>query len=131
MSSRPAIAGVAYFALVFMAGAGFGTVRTLLLEPRLGPLPATLAELPLMLGVSWLGCGWVLRRLDVSADLRNRLLMGGIAFTLLMAAELSLTVLAVGGSVADHFQAYRDPARLVGLVGQLLFAAFPLVRARG
>lgn len=56
--------------------------------------------------------------------------MGGLAFALLMAAELGLTLFIAGGSVADHFSAYRDPARLLGLAGRLVFATFPLLIGR-
>lgn len=46
-----------------------------------------------------------------------------------MAAELALAVFVTGGSVADYFTAYRDPASMLGLAGQLIFAAIPLLRA--
>lgn len=55
--------------------------------------------------------------------------MGGLAFALLMAAELALTLFVIGDSVADHFKAYRDAAPLLGLAGQIIFATFPLIRA--
>jgi hypothetical protein len=127
---RATAGGAVYFASVFLIGAGLGTGRILLLEPGLGPVLATLVELPLMIGASWLVCGWVVKRLAVPGERSARLLMGGIAFLLLMAAELALTLFVFGGSIAGHFQAYRDPAPLIGLAGQLVFAALPLVEAR-
>ncbi len=130
MIRRATAGGAVYFASVFLIGAGLGTGRILLLEPNLGPVPATLMELPLMIGASWLICGWVVKRLAVPADRSARLLMGGAAFLLLMAAELALTVFVSRGSIAGHFQAYRDSARLIGLAGQIVFAALPLVQAR-
>ena len=126
---RAARAGLAYFALVLLVGTGLGTVKILLAEPRLGAVSVALIELPLMLGASWLICGWVVERLAVPADAGSRLLMGGLAFALLMAAELALALFVIGGSVADHFEAYRDAAPLLGLAGQIIFAAFPLIRA--
>ncbi len=42
--------GLAYFAVIFGLGFLLGTVRTLLLEPRIGALPAVALELPVMLG---------------------------------------------------------------------------------
>jgi hypothetical protein len=123
-------AGALYFALVFLVGTGFGTGRTLLLEPRLGPVPATLAELPLMLGASWFICRLVVQRLAVPADFAHRVAMGGIAFTLLIAAELVLAVLVSGESATVHFRAYGEAAPLLGLAGQIAFATFPLVLAR-
>lgn len=127
---RSALGGLAYFVLVFLVGTGLGIVRTSLMEPRLGAVPATLIELPIMLGASWLICSWVLARLAVPADAASRLLMGGLAFAILMVAELALTLFVAGGSIAGHFSAYRDPAHLLGLAGQLIFAAFPLLGAR-
>jgi len=128
--TRSALAGFAYFALVFLAGSGLGTVRVLLVAPRIGAVPAILTELPLMLGACWLICGWVVSRLAVPAHALSRLAMGGIAFALLIGAELALTMLTTGESVGDFFFAYRSPSALLGLAGQLIFAAFPLVRAQ-
>ena len=124
-------AGTAYFVLVFLWGSALGTGRTLFLEPRLGTVAATLIELPLMLLLSWWLCGLVLSRHFVPASLKARAAMGGLAFLLLMAAELGLSLYAVGGSVSGHFDAYREPAPLIGLAGQVLFALLPLVRLRG
>lgn len=49
---------------------------------------------------------------------------------MLIGAELSLSLLAVGGSVEEHFANYGQAAPLIGLLGQLAFAAFPLLRHR-
>ena len=57
--------GAAYFALVFAAGFALGVVRVLVLAPRLGALSAVALELPLILTVSWIACGWVLKRFSV------------------------------------------------------------------
>lgn len=130
MALRAAAGGLAYFALVFLAGTLMGMVRTQLVAPFFGAVPATLIELPIMLAASWLICGWVLARLAVGADAASRLVMGGLAFALLMAAELALTLFVAGGTIAGHFAAYREPAALLGLAGQLIFAAMPLLRAR-
>lgn len=130
MIGRAGAGGLAYFAAVFTLGAALGTVRTLHLEPQLGEMPATLAELPLMLGASWLICSWVVRSIEVPAETRSRLLMGATAFVLLMAAEAALTVFGEAGTLARHFQAYREPARQLGLAGQFLFAAFPIILMR-
>lgn len=54
-------AGTAYFVLVFLAGGTLGIGRTLLLAPSLGPIAATLIEMPLMLLLSWCFCGLVLK----------------------------------------------------------------------
>lgn len=126
---RALAAGAAYFLLIFLLGMALGTIRILLVEPRLGAVTSVLLELPFMLAASWFVCGRLIRYLAVPATAACRLTMGAAAFTLLMAAELELSLFAVGGSVAGHFAAYRGGAPLIGLLGQIAFAAFPLVRA--
>lgn len=131
MSWRPLAAGFSYFALVFAVGMAFGTLRVMAVEPRLGTLAATLLELPLMLGLAWAICGWLIRRFEVAPDLFNRVAMGGLAFALLMLAEVALTIFLLGGTVRGHFEAYRQAAQQLGLAGQVAFASFPLLVGPG
>lgn len=123
-------AGLAYFLLIFLAGMVLGTIRILLLEPRMGEVASTLLELPVMLALAWLVCGWLIRRFELLSAARDRALMGIVAFVLLMAAELALSLYAVGGSVEGHFAAYQRTAPMLGLLGQLAYAVFPLLRSR-
>lgn len=127
---RAAVAGILYFALVFAAGAVLGVVRRLAVEAGLDMTAAVLIELPVMLALSWWTCRWLLSRLAVPGDMTSRLVMGWLAFVLLMAAELALTLVALGGTFASHLAAYRAPAALVGLAGQLAFALIPLAARR-
>jgi hypothetical protein len=120
---------VAYFAIVFAAGFALGTLRVLTLAPHLGETGAVLIELPVMLAVSWLACGAVLARWRVPPGWRHRLATGGVAFALLMAAELGVSVLAFSRSVAEHLATYRTWGAALGLAAQVAFAAMPLVRA--
>lgn len=127
---RAAAAGLLYFAIVFAAGAMLGAARMFVVEPGLGAMAAVLIELPLMVAVSWCICRWLFARLAVPGDTASRLVMGGLAFILLMVAELALTLFALEGTVASHLAAYRTPAALVGLAGQLAFAVMPLAVRR-
>jgi hypothetical protein len=127
---RTLVAATVYFAAVFAAGFGFGIVRTLLLGPRIGALPAVLVEVPLILAVSWLGCGRVLARWAVPPRWPWRLLMGAAAFALLIAAEMALARALNGSSPAQFLASYATAAAKVGLAAQLLFAALPLLRRR-
>lgn len=120
-------AGALYFLLIFALGFVLGTVRVLLVEPALGLEKATLIELPVMLVASWLACGWVLRRSRVQ-NLRERAVMGALAFVLLMAGELGVSTLLMGRSVAEHLATYGEAPRQWGLAAQIAFAVFPLVR---
>ena len=122
------IAGFWYFAGAFGAGFALGVVRVLLLEPHLGPLAATLIEIPIMLGGLWLFCAVCVRRFDVIAAAPARVMMGGVALTLLLAAE-TLLGLGLGQSLPMQIAAYGAPAKLIGLAAQIAFAAFPLAQA--
>ena len=120
--------GALYFALVFGLGFVLGTIRTLLLEGRLGALTAALIELPVMLAAAWLLCGWVLRSSGLSPQSGARLTMGATAFLLLMLAELGVSTFLLGRTPAEHLATYRLFDKQLGLAAQLAFAAFPLLR---
>lgn len=119
--------GLRYFTGVFAAGFLLGTVRTIWLAPALGELAAVAVELPVMLGISW----WWCRRLLRGQVLRTaqRGVMGGTAFVWLMLAELGLS-LAIGGTAGEQLAGLLAPVGLLGLAGQLVFAALPLVMPR-
>jgi hypothetical protein len=123
-------AGFAYFALVFALGFVLGVLRALVLARHLGETASVLLELPVMLGVSWLACGWALDRFAVPRSWRHRLAMGGVAFALLMLAELGVAMLALDRSPMDHARSYRSWPAGLGLTAQLAFAAFPLLRPK-
>lgn len=120
-------AAVLYFALVFGAGFVLGVVRVGVLVPRLGETLAVAMELPVMLAVSWLAARSVVRWLDVPATIMARAVMGGIAFALLMGAELALATVLLGLTVSQHLASYADLAKALGLVAQLVFAAMPVL----
>jgi hypothetical protein len=122
------LAGLAYFACVFSAGCVLGMIRVLLLVPAVGETAAVVMELPVILGWSWMVCGWLLRSLAVPSVPGCRIVMGLTAFVLLMLAELGLSVLLGGSSVGGWFAQYRQVPGLVGLLGQVAFALFPLLR---
>jgi len=124
---RAATAGAAYFAVVFAAGFALGALRALVVAPRFGELAATLAEIPLLLAVSWFACGWALARWRVPAGAASRSAMGAAALALLLVAE-ALTGLATGVSLPAMAVAMAEPARAAGLAAQLVFAALPLLR---
>ena len=121
-------AGAAYFLVVFAAGFVLGTFRVLWLEPRVGELAAVSLELPWMLGVCWMSCGWLVRRFEVPATRPRRLVMGGLAFLLLMVAELGLGLGLFARSMRDVVDSWTRLPGALGLLGQILFASFPLMR---
>ena len=122
------LAGLAYFGCVFSAGCVLGMIRVLLVVPAVGDAGAVVLELPVILGWSWVVCGWLLRSLAVPSIRGCRMVMGLTAFASLMIAELGLSVLLGGSSLGDWFAQYRQVPGLVGLSGQIAFGLFPLLR---
>ena len=121
-------AGLAYFGAVFVVGFMLGAVRVLLLVPRLGETVSVLLEVPVILAVSWRVSGWTTREFRVSSAVPRRLLMGVVAFALLMLAEIGVSVFAFGRSIEDHFAAYRSSQGVIGLIAQIAFAFIPLMQ---
>jgi hypothetical protein len=120
-------AGTAYFAILFSLGFVLGTLRVLILAPRIGELASTALELPLMLTASWYVCGWVIEKMRLVPDAGNLLSMGAIAFVFLMVAELLLG-LAFGRSLDDQCTTILQQAGLLGFLGQVVFGLVPWLR---
>lgn len=127
---RAAVAGLAYFAVVFGAGFVLGALRVSLLIPWLGKTSAVLVELPAILAIAWIACQRTVAVFDVPSRLALRLVMGGIAFLMLMVAELSLSVLVFGQTISEHAALYHEVHALLGLAGQVAFGFFPAMQLR-
>lgn len=129
---RPVLAGTVYFALVFALGFLLGTVRTLFVQdaPGSGRLLGVLIELPLMLGASWVLCRYVIHRFSVASAVVARAVMGGLAFSLLLLAELLVGALIFGRTPGEHLALYRDASYALGLAAQAAFALMPMIQLR-
>lgn len=123
-----AAAGGVYFTAVFAAGFFAGGIRVFMVAPQIGQLGAITLELPVMLAVSWLVCGWATSHFGVPARLSARAFMGAVAFTILVISETFISLFVFRRSFAQHFGTYRSLDGPIGLVGQIAFAAFPMVR---
>ena len=121
-------AGFIYFVLVFAAGFMLGTIRVTFLIPRFGPTTAVLVELPIILAVAWNVCGIVLRHVEVAAEFGPRLVMGTVAFVVLMLAETALATLAFSQTIPEIAAQYSTAHGAIGLAGQAIFASIPLLR---
>ena len=122
------VAGSLYFLVVFAAGFALGVPRTLLIAPAIGELAAVLMEVPVMLWIAWVACGWTLSRIEVLPEPAQRVMVGASALVLLLSAEAALSVYLSGRTLLEHFLSYTRPSQLIGLAGQLAYAGFPLVR---
>jgi hypothetical protein len=120
-------AGTLYFAAVFAAGFVLGAFRIFALAPVVGPVRATLIELPIMLVISWIVCRSIVRYLTVEEP-RPRVVMGGLAFVLLIVAETALGTFGLGRSASEHMAVLMAPEGMLGLIGQVMVALFPLLQ---
>jgi hypothetical protein len=127
---RIAKASALYFFLVFAASFVLGTIRTLWVVPHVGMRGAELMEAPVMLGVSIVAAGWVVRRLAIPYRIAQRLAVGLIALALVLSAELTV-VLRLRKLTLAAYVAGRDPvAGTVYLLSLAAFAAMPLLVGR-
>src|SRR5207248_1150523 len=97
-------AAACYALIVFLIGFIFGAFRVLVLAPHLGETGAVSLETPVMTA-SWFVCRWCVDRLNVPRTVPARLIMGAVAFAVLMAAETSLALFVFGRSATEHIQA--------------------------
>ena len=113
-----------YFALVMGAGFLLGSVRVLLVVPRLGERWAELAEMPIMATVIFVAAGYILRRYPEVQTRGRALMVGFMALALSVGAELVLAVVLQSQSLAEYL-ASRD--KLSGSVYLVLLVAFALM----
>ena len=105
-----------------MAGAGwaFGPIRALVVRQGLDPLLAVLIEAAPMVLVMVLASAWVVRRFQVRDRAGDRLLVGSVAGTLLIASEF------VGGELVRGWGPYETLSNLTTQPGRV-FAVLLLV----
>lgn len=125
MRALPMVAFV-YFSIVFAVAFALGVLRVTIAVPLLGALAAVALEVPILLAVSWAVAGWIARwwhrqRLEWLA-------MGLLAFAMLMVAEVALSTILFGQSLAQFFGAFATAPGALGLAGQIGFALIPSLR---
>jgi hypothetical protein len=103
--------GALYAIVVFLIGIILGTIRVLLLAPRLGESAALVVEAPIILTASWFVCCWRVDRLDVRRTVSARSLMGFVAFSVLMSAEFGMGAVSVDRSWTSLPLLERAPER--------------------
>ena len=130
--ARAVFGGLIYAGVVFAFAFATGVLRTIALSLDMGltPVAAVLIELPVILFVAWIACHAVLRRVPVPAREGPRLAMGLVALITIVALEFSLAALMIGSSFAGFLASYGKPEVMLGLIGQIAFALFPLARMK-
>lgn len=122
-------AGFLYASSAFAIGFVFGAIRVLQVAPRLGETVAVLLEAPFMLGVSWMLSRWSASRYGVLTNFKTALLMGAIAFALLMVAEFATAVWLFAQTARSYFIGFASLPGAIGLIAQLCFASFPVLQS--
>lgn len=124
--------GILYFGIIFAVGFVFGVLRTLALEVFSGAtrLGAVLVEVPIILSIAWIVCGALMQRWKITRDGGAAIAMGVTALTLLLLAEVGLSLVLTGLSLKQHIALYSQAAHFTGLAGQCFFAALPWPRVR-
>ena len=91
-------------------------------------MTAVIIELPFMLAASWIIAGRIIRWRNVAPFIAPRLVMGAVAFLLLIGAETVLGVAGFGREIGAQVAQYFTPAGAIGLAGQAAFGAIPALR---
>lgn len=123
-------AGVLYFALTYLAGFAFGSVRERVLVPRIGQLVSTLIEVPIMLAATYLAAHFVVGW-HSPLEMHDRLIIGGVGFALLMTAEGIFSGLLRGWTVAQWLSHFKKADGAISLAMFVVFAFMPLAVRRG
>jgi hypothetical protein len=122
------LAGAIYSCLVLAAGMLVGAASQRWLVPLAGEAASFAAELTVMLPFAWKSSAVVTRRFGVTSALPAGLIAAGTAALLVSSADFGLlTVLEPGLGKPLLNQGWIE-ARFVG---QMLMAAFPLIRRYG
>jgi hypothetical protein len=136
--SAPIVAGFLYFSIVFGIAFVLGTIRVLILVPRIGDLYAVLTETPIILTVSWMSITWIVgtkqeqqqlqQHHDTTVVVQNRVVMGIAAFVFLMAAEWILSIVAFNKTSLEFWEDLTSsPAHIIGLLGQVAYGLIPVM----
>jgi hypothetical protein len=104
-----------------------GTIRVLLVVPRIGTRTAELIETPVMILVSFIAARWTIRRLVAQPTTRERIAIGFVALALLVSAEFTFAIWFQDLTISKYL-ASRDPVAGTAYVIALgLFAVMPLL----
>lgn len=126
----PAVrAGLVYAVAVFAAGFILGSLRVVLVAPKVGAPAAVLIETPVILLASWFLAGACTRRFGIAPKLGPRALMGATAFALLQGLEAGFAII-FGRSPAEYAASFSTAEGAIGLAAQVAFALIPIVQSR-
>ena len=120
--------GAAYFALAYAAGFALGALRTIVVRPYLGPDISRLAELPIMIVISFLAARLIIRHMGPGSR-DDWMKVGGFAFLLLIITEITMGRLLFGISLRGFVADILTPVGMISLIAQGLLIIFPALAA--
>jgi hypothetical protein len=123
-------AGLLYVAVLFALGFLLGVIRTLFVEPRLGPAAAVALEAVPMLAAMAVAAPWAARLGDVPSSPAARLGMGLVALLCLVLLETLFAAVLRGRAPDFWLERPHTPEGRIGLGLMLAFALMPLLRRR-
>ncbi|MFN8299588.1 MAG: hypothetical protein U0T75_10810 [Chitinophagales bacterium] len=115
---------------IFALGFVLGTIRTLVLVPRIGALAGVLIEIPIMLACAYFYSRWLIERQKVNATFGTLLSGGLLAFVILMCLEYSLGVFVFKQSPASFFSNMKTLPGALGLAAQVIFGFVPVIHTK-
>ncbi len=127
---RGLIAGTVYFLTLFALGFVLGTIRVMVVAPRVGQFASTGAEVPVILAAAFFACRWAIRRWQVPITMAIRWAMVLWFLALLLSFEILLGASLFGSTVAEQWARLATPAGLLGLSAQILAALLPVIVGR-
>jgi hypothetical protein len=126
---NPIVAGVAYFAVVFIVGGLLGPIREFILAPAFGATTGVLIEAPIMLAVMWLTAHALVARLP-SPSVMSCLVLGCVGLTLVIVAEAWLTQMLRGMTFQQYVASFTPGRAVISLGLYVVFALVPLLVRR-
>ncbi len=127
---RALLAASVNFLALFSLGFALGTIRVLVIAPRVGVLAGTIAEVPIMLVAAFWACRWMIRRWRVPSASLARWAMTIWFLVLLLVFETVLGAALFGRTIVQQWAALATTAGLVGLAAQIVAAVLPTLVGR-
>ena len=121
-------ATLVYFAIVLGTGFLLGMVRAPFLVPRIGERWAELAEMPIMGATIFFAAGYILRRFPAIHFPSRALVVGFLALTLSVVAELGLAVAFQSQTLSEYLAGRDRVSGSVYLAMLVVFALMPRLR---
>jgi hypothetical protein len=120
-----------YVLLTYAAGFALGTLRVMIIEPRVGAVYAVVIEAPFILMAMWFSSRRALKKVQPSQRISSYLAVGGMAFVFLHLLEVLGGMFLRGQSITAYFTHYTTPEGLMFFALASVFALMPVMQFKG